>query len=448
MKRDSEADSEAEVYDNIYTAISEASPSARDKRQNAVRNANQQNREGKAIHFVDSSNYDDDDEDGDDSDDLIMEPSIRHTSSIGYRQPPDEEDGFVPFDPTERFPRATSGTRAPSSTPSTPRIFEELVELISPPFVQQQPQQHNNNFGTSTNNFNTFSSNPFTTTNNPNQPFSSSFNNQQTFSNNNNNPFIQSTRPIQQSTTPFPQSFQATTAQPAFPTSAAATTFSQNLILNDQRSGKLRTGNGQPVKQSSRSPKSKKNKKNKTKGNNDSGNILFGVEINDAPAVVSEKRQGKQSSRVQQQQPPLTFLNPDLQTSPSSKSLSKLSGRQVNKIDGFPNGLPAQVPEGVRIALESAQRGNSKLHFNVQLNLWAVNFLYPSCSAKSAFATKSHNGASFYCSCIQNLLVIELKLITRFKLGRDARNLPLMYPRITPERVLIILAERGDRVVW
>jgi len=32
-------------------------------------------------------------------------------------------------------------------------------------------------------------------------------------------------------------------------------------------------------------------------------------------------------------------------------------GRQVNKIDGFPNGLPAQVPEGVRIALESAQRG-------------------------------------------------------------------------------------------
>ena len=378
MKRDSEADSEAEVYDNIYTAISEANPTARDKRQNAVKSSQQQNREGKAIHFVDSSNYNDDDDDDDDGDDLIMEPSVRHPSSIGYRQPPDEDDGFVPFDPTERFPRATSATRAPSITPSTPRIFEELVELISPPFGQQQPQQHNNNFGTPTNNFNTFSSNPFTTTNNPNQPFSSSFNNQQqSFSNSNNNinnPFIQSTRPFQQSTTPFPQSFPATTAQPAFPSSAAATTLSQNLVLNDQRSGKLRTGNGQPVEQSSsKSPKSKKNKKNKNKSNrnqdsNDSGdssNILFGVEINDAPSA-SLKRQGKQSSR--QQQPPLTFLNPDLQSSPSSKSLSKLSGRQVNKIDGFPNGLPAQVPEGVRIALESAQRGNPAHTFYVSFD--------------------------------------------------------------------------------
>ena len=67
---------------------------------------------------------------------------------------------------------------------------------------------------------------------------------------------------------------------------------------------------------------------------------------------VSQKRQGKQNK-----QPPLTFISPDLQASSSSNSVSKLSGRQVNKIDGFPNGLPAQVPEGVRIALESAQRG-------------------------------------------------------------------------------------------
>jgi hypothetical protein len=275
-----------------------------------------------------------------DEDDQVMEPSVRHTSSIGYRQPPDDEGGFLPIDPVDRFPRAT----AVPSVSSTPRVFEELVDLISPPFGQQQ---HNTNFGPPTNNFNQFPTQSFST-NNPNQPFSNSFNNHQNSQSFNNNNAFQSTRPFVQSTTPFPQSFPATTRQPAFPASAAAPTVSQKLVLNsDQRSGRLKTGNGQPVQQSSRSSKSKKNKKSKNKN---SSNTLFGVEV---PESGSEKRQGKQSK-----QPPLTFLNPDLQTSSSSNSVSKLSGRQVNKIDGFPNGLPAQVPEGVRIALESAQRGN------------------------------------------------------------------------------------------
>ncbi len=52
VKRDSEAEADSEVYDNIYTAISEANPAARDKRQNAGRASKpqtQQNREGKTI---------------------------------------------------------------------------------------------------------------------------------------------------------------------------------------------------------------------------------------------------------------------------------------------------------------------------------------------------------------------------------------------------------------
>lgn len=334
------------MYDNIYSAISSAGPATRDKRQNG--GLTQQNREGKQIRYP--------------IDDLSVAPSIRETSAIGYRQPPDEEDGFLPSypPPVDRFPRAT----ASPSVSSTPRIFEELVDLISPPFGSQQ---HNTNFRTTTNNQNNnndFNSFPQTfSTSTPTQ-FSSStnsnfknnqFNNQfrgngNSFSNNNN----QGNQHVQ-STTPFPQTFPVTANTPSFPTSAAAApNRSQKLVLNsgnDQRFGKLRTGNGQPVKQNSVKPsKSKKNKKSKNNNNDINNNdILFGVELVDS---VSQKRQGKQNK-----QPPLTFISPDLQASSSSNSVSKLSGRQVNKIDGFPNGLPAQVPEGVRIALESAQRG-------------------------------------------------------------------------------------------
>ena len=353
-KRDSDSDGEAEVYDNIYSAISEAGTSAagRDKRQN-VGGLTQQNREGKNIRFA--------------NDDQIAEPTIRETSAIGFRQPPDEEDGFLPsFPPVDRFPRG-----AGVST-NSPRIFEELVDLISPPF---NGQQHNTNFRTTTNNNNNnfnnfpqtfatstptqFSSSTFSSFNNNNQQLNSQFsgnNNNQLnsqFSGNGNN--FNRGNQLVQSTTPFPQTFQATAQTPSFPTSAAA---SQKLVLNsgngnDQKFGKLRTGNGLPVKQDSvKPPKSKKNKKSKQNNNNNNNNnndILFGVELVDS---VGQKRQGKENK-----QPPLTFISPDLTASSSSNSLSKLSGRQVNKIDGFPNGLPAQVPEGVRIALESAQRG-------------------------------------------------------------------------------------------
>ena len=155
-----------------------------------------------------------------------------------------------------------------------------------------------------------------------------------------------------QNTTPFPQTFP-TTQTPSLPSSAAPNggVFSQNLSLKpakEQRQGKLKTGNGQPVQQSSKKPSKKKNKKSDKKSNSSDRQVtLFDVAL-----VEPVKRQGKQSK-----QPPLTFVTSDLIASPSS-SVSKLAGRQLNaNIPGFPNGLPSQVPEGVRIALVSAQRG-------------------------------------------------------------------------------------------
>lgn len=61
--------------------------------------------------------------------------------------------------------------------------------------------------------------------------------------------------------------------------------------------------------------------------------------LSDAGPAAREKRQHLAASRIQSQQ-------------------QSRDGRQVkNAIPGFPTGLPSQVPEGVRIALESAQIG-------------------------------------------------------------------------------------------
>ena len=292
-----------------------------------------------------SHDYDDTNVD-DVNDDQIMEPTVRHTSSIGYRTPPDDEGGFLPIHPVDRYPRAA---QTPSS--STPRVFEELIDLISPPFGHQQQHDNNIRATTNNNNFNNFPPNSFPTATTPHQQqqqqFSTSFSNNNQASQAFNNNGFQSTRGFAHSTTtPIPQSFPSQSQ--SFQTTSAAAVASQKLVLNSNQSfGRLKTGNGQPVPQESKPPKGKKNKKNKNKNKNE--NVLFGVEIVDQ---VSEKRQGKQSK-----QPTLTFLNPDLQASSSSNSLSKLSGRQPNKIPGFPSGLPAQVPEGVRIALQSAQIG-------------------------------------------------------------------------------------------
>jgi len=271
--------------------------------------------------------------------------------------------------------------------------------LISPPFQQQQqqqhpqPVQHNNNFRTTTNNnfpqsFSTSSPNQFS--NNPNAQFNSnSFNN----NNNNNNKFIQTAQPqnnfiqnhqnnngfgqqevtrplVQTSTTPFP----ASSSLGPTPSSSAASTFSQifsqNLSQSPEKLGKLKTGNGQPVEQSSNKPGKNKKKNNKSKkdGNKNNNNDdnderrqqnLFGVVVDGEEEQL--RRQGKQKK-----QPPLTFVTSDLIGSPSSSSVSKLAGRQVkNAIPGFPTGLPSQVPEGVRIALESAQIGKSNTVFVV-----------------------------------------------------------------------------------
>ena len=60
--------------------------------------------------------------------------------------------------------------------------------------------------------------------------------------------------------------------------------------------------------------------------------------------------------------PSLTFLNAESQNSNVIQTnFDFRSGRQVNTdkviVPGFPNGLPSQVPEGVKIALASASRG-------------------------------------------------------------------------------------------
>ena len=383
VKRDSEAEADSEaaetVYEDLYTAISEG-PGNRDKRQQSSAGRiksqqqsrdgkhQQQQRQGRLVKGFDMQRLE-----SLEDNDMLMAPSVRHTASIGHIYP--MEEGFIPSAPVERFAR---GTVSPAVS-STPRVFQELVDLISPPFGQAQ---HNNNFQSTTNNNNNFaqsfttsspirSSSPSTFSNSNNQfnnnnnnKFSQTTQAQNNFlqnsnnfnranSNSNNNGFgHQSTRPIVQNTTPFPQTFP-TTQTPSLPSSAAPNggVFSQNLSLKpakEQRQGKLKTGNGQPVQQSSKKPSKKKNKKSDKKSNSSDRQVtLFDVEL-----VEPVKRQGKQSK-----QPPLTFVTSDLIASPSS-SVSKLAGRQLNaNIPGFPNGLPSQVPEGVRIALVSAQRG-------------------------------------------------------------------------------------------
>ena len=165
-----------------------------------------------------------------------------------------------------------------------------------------------------------------------------------------------------QSSTPFPATSSLSPSLSSSAASPISQIFSQNLSQKPERLGKLKTGNGQPVQQSSKKPsktkkKSNKNKKDGNNNNNDSGERrqqnLFGVVVEGGDEQL--RRQGKQ-----QKQPPLTFVTSDLVGSPSSSSVSKLLGRQVkNAIPGFPTGLPSQVPEGVRIALESAQIGKS-----------------------------------------------------------------------------------------
>ena len=123
----------------------------------------------------------------------------------------------------------------------------------------------------------------------------------------------------------------------------------------------------------------KKNKRNKNKKNKNKQNKPQNISKvqNNAEALVNElSRQGKSAIG-----PSLNFLtsskasdvsrepllpqpsNPKIRTS-NSRSFDFRTGRQTNGdkvvVPGFANGLPNGTPEGVKIALASANRGEYK----------------------------------------------------------------------------------------
>lgn len=230
------------------------------------------------------------------------------------------EDGFVP---SERYPRATT---------STPRFFDELVEIINPGFSQSRPTNFHfaNTNPPNQNHFSTPGPNHFSSTQNPSAV---SFNSNNFGGNTASNAF-RTTQPSLASQAPVTN------------TNHGDTNFIKDL-LSQQKFGRLKTGNGLEVEQTSAPPK-KSGKKGKKKQGGERDRKDKGQQLNLLDVELIE-----QSGR---QPPTLTFVSPDLLTSSSSNSPSKILGQQV-KVPGFPNGLPAQVPEGVRIALASAQRG-------------------------------------------------------------------------------------------
>ena len=191
--------------------------------------------------------------------------------------------------------------------------------------------------------------------------------------NNNNNQQLTSTSPFTPSN-PFSTSFPPSTTQNsfAFPaisnsvnsvnnnqvvTNADLTNMVENFGLNTVdiaapnpeqlmihvvNQQKLRTSNG-PVEQTPFKPKkNKKNKKNKKKNKKV-------VQQNAEELVTELRRQGK------------TAVGPSLSFAGNTINDFR-TGRQTNTdkvvVPGFPNGLPSGAPEGVKIALASAQRGN------------------------------------------------------------------------------------------
>ena len=97
------------------------------------------------------------------------------------------------------------------------------------------------------------------------------------------------------------------------------------------------------------------------------------------------KRKNKKNNNIEDKadlssntiEPSLTFLksesNQNNQIVQNLQTNFELrTGRQTNTdkvvVPGFPNGLPSQVPEGVKIALASAQRGKNLLTYYYHLH--------------------------------------------------------------------------------
>ena len=125
----------------------------------------------------------------------------------------------------------------------------------------------------------------------------------------------------------------------------------EQLMIHVVNQQKLRTSNG-PVEQTPFRPKKNKKKNNKKKNKE--------KVVQNAEELVTElRRQGK------------TALGPSLSFAGNTINDFR-TGRQTNTdkvvVPGFPNGLPSGAPEGVKIALASAQRGN----FSVWLQLYYI----------------------------------------------------------------------------
>ena len=121
----------------------------------------------------------------------------------------------------------------------------------------------------------------------------------------------------------------------------------EKLMIQVVNSQKLHTSSG-PVEQTPFRPKKpKKNKKQKKKSKSKK------VQVENAENLVTElRRQGK------------TALGPSLSFAGNTINDFR-TGRQTNTdkvvVPSFPNGLPNGTPEGVKVALASAVRGNK--HF-------------------------------------------------------------------------------------
>ena len=128
-----------------------------------------------------------------------------------------------------------------------------------------------------------------------------------------------------------------------------------------------------------RNGRKNKNNRNKKKNKNKQNNIEQISVVQNAEALANElSRQGKSAIG-----PSLNFLttsknpstepllpqpnNPKIRTQ-NSRSFDFRTGRQTNTdkvvVPGFANGLPNGTPEGVKIALASAERGIPKVTQN------------------------------------------------------------------------------------
>ena len=157
-------------------------------------------------------------------------------------------------------------------------------------------------------------------------------------------------------------------------------------VLEQQKLGsKLKTSSGPVNQQQQTKPKRKRKKKNKKNKNKNKQVVTNAEEL-----VAELRRQGKNVAG-----PSISFLtspsqnsqrtvlsNPapvpkkpafnnnrnqksaNIQVRPKNTNFDFRTGRQTNTdkvvVPGFPNGLPSQTPEGVKLALASAVRGKNK----------------------------------------------------------------------------------------